>query len=157
MIQMAPLAETQWNGADIASLYRRVQKACLPYLPDLRTPDEDRTFFEHLVVNQPVWAAFGTSLIGFCAFRPGWIDHLYLVSATQRTGIGSALLNVALGDQHEVSLYVFQRNHAARSFYNKHGFLEVSRSDGRRNEEKEPDLLSRWQPSQKTHPPFRQR
>lgn len=143
-VKIAPLAETSWTGADIAQLYRRVQRASLPYLPDLHTPDEDRTFFERVVANQAVLAAFDDSLVGFCAFRVAWIDHLYIDPAAQGKGIGTALLAAALADQAEVSLYTFQRNHAARRFYAKYGFAEIALSDGSRNDEKEPDVLLRW-------------
>ncbi|MEY2926328.1 MAG: hypothetical protein RL367_805 [Pseudomonadota bacterium] len=141
MIKIAPLAETRWCGADIALLCRRVQRACLPYLPDLHTPEEDCQFFTVVVANQPVWVAFDEDLIGFCAFRPGWIDHLYLDPAAQRAGTGSALLAVALEGQAEVSLHMFQRSCEARCFYEKHGFVERALSDGSRNAEKEPDVL----------------
>ena len=42
-------------------------------------------------------------------------------------------------------LWVFERNDRARSFYAHHGFTEVERTDGSGNEEKEPDVLLRWQ------------
>jgi putative acetyltransferase len=144
MITIAPLSDTRWCGADIALLYRRVQHACLPYLPDLHTPEEDRRFFEAVAVDHSLWAAADENLLGFCAFRPGWIDHLYLDPAAQRMGIGAALLAVALDGQSDVSLYTFQRNQSARHFYRKYGFAEITLSDGERNEEKEPDVLLRW-------------
>lgn len=143
-VKIAPLADTCWTAADIALLYRRVQRACLPYLPDLHTPDEDRAFFERVVANQSVWVALGQDLLGFCAFRPGWIDHLYLDLAAQRAGTGSALLAKALDGQSEVSLHCFQRNLAARRFYARQGFVETALSDGSDNEEQEPDVLLRW-------------
>lgn len=44
----------------------------------------------------------------------------------------------------ELSLYTFQRNSAARAFYEGHGFVAEAYDDGSRNEEKEPDVLYRW-------------
>ena len=41
-------------------------------------------------------------------------------------------------------LWVFQKNAAAISFYQARGFREIERTDGSRNEEREPDLLMEW-------------
>jgi putative acetyltransferase len=42
-------------------------------------------------------------------------------------------------------LWTFQRNKRARSFYENHGFVAISETDGSRNEEKEPDVMYSWQ------------
>jgi hypothetical protein len=39
---------------------------------------------------------------------------------------------------------VFERNSGARAFYARHGFTEVTRTDGSGNEEREPDVLLTW-------------
>ena len=41
-------------------------------------------------------------------------------------------------------LWVFQKNTAALAFYRARGFREVERTDGSRNEEREPDVLLAW-------------
>ena len=43
-----------------------------------------------------------------------------------------------------LSLWTFQRNAAARRFYERQGFTLVEATDGSRNMEKEPDVLYRW-------------
>jgi hypothetical protein len=43
-----------------------------------------------------------------------------------------------------VRLWTFQKNAAAIRFYLAHGFREVERTDGSRNEEREPDILLEW-------------
>ncbi|CAM5250119.1 hypothetical protein SMICM304S_04620 [Streptomyces microflavus] len=45
-----------------------------------------------------------------------------------------------------LNLYVFQRNTAARAFYERHGFTAVAFDDGGRNRENEPDVLYHWAP-----------
>jgi hypothetical protein len=40
--------------------------------------------------------------------------------------------------------WTFQRNKAARRFYERHGFTLVRETDGARNEEKEPDAEYCW-------------
>jgi putative acetyltransferase len=83
-------------------------------------------------------------MIGFIAFREGWIDQLYVLPARQNRGAGRSLLQVAKAASPELMLWTFQRNLAARRFYERHGFVPVSETDGSRNEEREPDVLYRW-------------
>jgi GNAT superfamily N-acetyltransferase len=73
------------------------------------------------------------------------VEHLYVRPDAQRAGIGSALLEEAKrGRPNGLRLWVFQRNHAARAFYARHGFVEVRSTDGADNEEREPDVLLEW-------------
>lgn len=44
-----------------------------------------------------------------------------------------------------LNLWTFQRNRRARRFYELNGFAAVRETDGSSNEEKEPDVLYRWQ------------
>lgn len=118
----------------------------LPWLAGLHTPAEDRSFYrEHVFVECSVWGAFNAdALVGIMAFRPDWIDQFYVLPQTQRTGVGSALLGVAKAQATSLSLWTFQRNVAARRFYEKHSFVAVMETDGSGNEEREPDVLYRW-------------
>jgi ribosomal protein S18 acetylase RimI-like enzyme len=40
-----------------------------------------------------------------------------------------------------LALWAFQANTSARRFYERHGFVEARRTDGRDNEERTPDVL----------------
>jgi putative acetyltransferase len=130
----------------IAALARRSREAALPYLPDLHTPQEDRSFFRDRVLAAcEVWVAEENgALAGFCAVRDGWIDHLYVDPARQRAGIGTALLRKAMDANASLRLWTFQRNANARAFYEAHGFTCVETTDGSGNEEREPDALYSW-------------
>lgn len=136
----------QANDGDIAPLarlFRAVRAACLPYLPDLHTPEEDLAFFRHRVFAEcDVWIA--GALDGFIAFRAGWVDHLYVRPERQRGGIGAALLAQAMTVHSPLRLWVFQKNTAALAFYRARRFREVERTDGSHNEEREPDVLLEW-------------
>ncbi len=46
-----------------------------------------------------------------------------------------------------LNLFTFQRNTAARAFYERHGFRLVDLSDGTRKEEGEPDAHYAWRRS----------
>lgn len=132
------------DAADIARLFRRVRTECLSYLPTLHSPDEDVTYFEEISRSCRVVVAEAGSLVGFCAARPGWIDHLYVDPVFQGRGIGTKLLRVALNGEDEAELWVFKRNAKAVRFYEHFGFITVEQTDGARNEEKEPDLRMHW-------------
>ncbi|ACP22975.1 putative acetyltransferase (plasmid) [Sinorhizobium fredii NGR234] len=118
----------------------------LPSLAGLHTPEEDSWFFRNRVFQDcSVWGVFERDvLVGMIAFRPEWIDQLYVLPAHQGRGIGASLLNVARTGAAQLSLWTFQCNRGARRFYEKHGFIAVEETDGSRNEEKEPDVLYRW-------------
>jgi putative acetyltransferase len=130
-----------------ASVLRASFDQALPSLAGLHTPDEDRWFFrKRLFVDCQVWGYFNDQeLVGIIAFGEGWIDQLYILPAWQGHRIGTALLEVAQARFDRLSLWTFQRNKRARSFYEKHGFVTISETDGSRNEEKEPDVMYVWQ------------
>ena len=117
----------------------------LPWLSGLHTPEEDREFFRRYVfANCEVWGAIDNEAIGFIAFREGWIDHLYVLPARQKQGVGEALLEVAKVAWPDLKLWTFQKNLPARVFYEKRGFSLIEETDGGGNEEREPDVLYRW-------------
>ena len=127
----------------VARLFRAVRSAHLAYLPQLHTPQEDLWFFRNRVFAEcEVWIAGAPD--GFIAFRDGWVDHLYVRSAHQRRGIGTALLAQAMRTHPHLRLWAFQNNAAAIRFYLARGFREIERTDGSRNEEREPDVLFEW-------------
>jgi len=43
-----------------------------------------------------------------------------------------------------LSLWAFAANHGAIAFYGRAGFVEVLRTDGSGNEERQPDVRMRW-------------
>jgi GNAT superfamily N-acetyltransferase len=94
--------------------------------------------------NCEVWGAQEGSLIGFIAFREGWIDQLYVLPQKQRRGAGRALLQVAMTTYPNLMLWTFQKNAPSRRFYEANGFLVIQETDGGGNQEREPDVLYRW-------------
>jgi GNAT superfamily N-acetyltransferase len=132
----------------------------LPWLAGLHSPREDRDYFQTKVFEAcEAWGAWrARRLEAFVAFRPGWIDHLYVRPATQSRGLGGALLDVARRDQSCIRLWTFQRNLAARRFYETRGFVAIEETDGARNDEREPDVLYEWRtPDVKRGGTFRDR
>jgi len=129
----------------IARLFRLVRETCLPYLPRLHSPAEELAYFHDRVwPNNTVWVAGEASLDGFCAWRAGWVDDLYIRPDRHRAGLGTALLSQAMAGQAALRLWVFQRNAQALRFYTARGFRAVEHTNGSRNEEREPDTLMEW-------------
>ena len=138
------LSRDEMEGA--ALVHRAAFDERLPWLAGRHTPSEDRAFYRDRWFAQcEFWGAVDGGLIGFIAFREGWIDQFYVLPARQGRGVGEALLNVAKAAYPELRLWTFQRNAPARRFYEKRGFVVLEEGDGSRNEEREPDILYRWQ------------
>lgn len=130
-----------------AAVHRASFNERLPTLAGLHTPEEDIGFWSAVVFKDcQVWGAEeGGRLVGVIAFLEDWIDQLYVLPEAQGRGIGSRLLDVAKSTSPALSLWTFQKNEPARRFYEKHGFFVVDESDGAGNEEKEPDVLYKWE------------
>ena len=130
----------------LARLHRRTVQTSLPFLPTLHTPAEDEWWFrERLFATNEIWLAEdGEGAVGYIAFRPDFIEHLFIQPETQNGGLGVRLLEKAREASAELSLWTFQQNLRARRFYERHGFTVVTETDGADNEEKMPDVLYRW-------------
>jgi ribosomal protein S18 acetylase RimI-like enzyme len=123
--------------------------AGMMYLPELHTEAETRTFIRAVLLpNNEVWVAEeGGRVIGFVGLGEDSVRHLWVQPETQNRGVGTALLAVAKERRPSgLRLWVFQRNVGARRFYERHGFTLTKLTDGRDNEEREPDALYEWQP-----------
>jgi GNAT superfamily N-acetyltransferase len=134
---------------DVIDVFHASRAAAMPWLPILHTPEEDQAFFRAQLAGGRAWVAEDQGeLVGFAIASPGWLDHLYVRPDRRGTGVGSALLARALGDQPDgLDLWVFARNAPAREFYARRGFVDVLATDGEGNEEREPDVLMRWPPA----------
>lgn len=122
----------------------------MPHMPVLHTPADDLAFYTHVVFpGAELWLLEATSIVaGFIAFRPGWVDQLYIHPDHQRRGFGTQLLRFAQDSNSALQLWTFQCNHPARAFYERHGFRMARMTDGQANEERQPDILYLW-----TRPP----
>ena len=134
------------DAADIAAVSRNARINAMPWLPVLHTIEQDTGFFQRRVLpSHTVCAAVdGGKIIGFCATKDDWIDHLYIDMSHWRRGIGSEFIALAKAGQGMLQLWAFQGNTDARAFYAAHGFREVEQTDGRNNQEKTPDVRFEW-------------
>ena len=129
--------------------------AGMTYLPELYTEAETRTFIRDVLLpNNEVWVAEEADrVIGFAGLGDDALRHLWVHPEAQNRGVGTALL--ALAKERRPSglrLWVFQKNVGARRFYERHGFTLAALTDGRGNEEREPDALYEWRPGRSVAP-----
>ncbi len=120
----------------------------MPWLAVPHSLDEDEGWVAGVLLrDHDVRVAVGPheTLLAVIALSPGWVDQLYVATSEQGRGIGSRMLRLAQDSSDQpLQLWAFQRNTRARSFYEGRGFVEVRRTDGD-NEEREPDVLYRWE------------
>ena len=132
----------------VAELYLAVRKAAVPHMPPLAHDDDHvRSWVDGWSLHlREVWLAHqGDRLVGFVNLSPHWLNSLYVDPAAQRTGVGSALLEVVKSRlDGGFALWVFESNAPARDFYRRHGLVELERTDGWGNEERSPDVKMAW-------------
>ena len=117
----------------------------MSYLPRISGEDRPR-LGGWFVERHPLWLFERDGrVVGFAGLDDGELTHLYVEPGAQGDGIGTALLEHAKAESAgDLRLWVFQRNHGARRFYERHGFRLVQLTDGAGNMEKEPDALYAW-------------
>lgn len=116
-----------------------------PWLPRLHTFEEDTGFLTGLIGRTDVTVAQRDGVVcGYCAVDGAEVDHLYLAMDARGQGIGSQLMDAAKTGRNQLKLWCFQQNTRARTFYAKHGFTEIARTDGATNEECLPDVQLQW-------------
>ena len=137
------------DAAAVADVWLRSYKAALPGVRQAHTDDEVRGWFRDVVVPEhETWVADADGrVVGLLVLSPGDLDQLYLDPDWRGRGLGDRL--VALAKERfpdGLELWTFQVNGPACRFYERHGFVEVERTDGRGNEEREPDVRYVWPP-----------
>jgi putative acetyltransferase len=128
----------------VAGVYRVTAAREWPFLAP-RTHDEDRASCRTAFVKGAVWVAEDHGgLVGFCATRRGWIDHVYVLHERHGEGIGQALLKQALKGRTHVRLWTLQSNTRTRAFYRRFGFDEVLLTDGSPDSGGRPNVMLAW-------------
>ncbi len=137
------------DAAAVADVWLRSYTAALPGVRRAHTDDEVRGWFRDVVVpERETWVVEADgAVVGLMVLGPGEIDQLYLDPDWRGRGLGDRLVGLAK-ERHPggLSLWTFQVNEAAGRFYERHGFVAVERTDGRDNEEREPDVRYVWAP-----------
>lgn len=136
----------------IADLHARVREASYPHLPrSVHALPEVRSWVASWdLAEQEVWVAesgpgTGGAPLGYARVHGDWLDDLYVAQEAAGQGIGGALLDlVKTLRPGGFCLWVFESNTPARRFYEHRGLVELERTDGEANEEREPDIRMAW-------------
>jgi GNAT superfamily N-acetyltransferase len=135
----------------MADVWLRSYAAALPTIRRAHTDDEVRDWFSSVVVpGREAWVATaGGLLAGLMVLGDTDLEQLYLDPSWRGRGLGDRFIEVAkLRRPLGMSLWTFQVNGSAQRFYERHGFVAVEWTDGRDNEEHEPDIQYVWRPGQ---------
>ncbi|MCX3064267.1 GNAT family N-acetyltransferase [Streptomyces beihaiensis] len=136
------------DAAEMADVWLRSFAAALPAVRRAHD-DAVRDWFRAVVVrHSEAWVAAADSIVvGLLVLEGGDLEQLYLDPKWRGRGLGDRLMNLAKRQRPQgLDLWTFQRNGPARRFYERHGFVPVERTDGLRNEEREPDIRYVWRP-----------
>ena len=115
------------------------------WMPRIHTRAEDLSFAGRMIDKGWVTVAETPSVRAFLAQDETEVNALYVSSASRGRGLGSRLISAAKSRSDRLCLWTFQANYAAQRFYLRHGFREVTRTDGAGNDEKMPDIRYRWE------------
>ncbi|HEY5047275.1 MAG TPA: GNAT family N-acetyltransferase [Rhizomicrobium sp.] len=139
------------DAAQTALVFTAALKS-MRFFPKLHSDDEDCDLVGDFIDRDETWIATEGGLIrGLACIREAWLDHLYVSPGFHNRGVGSALLaKVRQQRPAGFRLWTFQANTGARRFYERHGCKAIEFTNGSRNEEKLPDVLYVWTP---TNPP----
>ena len=140
---------TPADAEAVTAVHLASRAAAMPWLPVVHTPAETRWWVEHVVLTQHrTWVAVsGDDVLGFVAVDDGRLEQLYLRPDRRREGIGTLLFRRAQQvEPAGFTFAVFARNAPARAFYERLGCSVIGESDGRDNEEREPDVTYAWRP-----------
>ncbi|MFI6005037.1 GNAT family N-acetyltransferase [Streptomyces sp. NPDC051366] len=141
------------NAHAAADVWLRSFAAALPTVRCAHTDHEIRDWFSRVLVPQyETWVAVtADTVVGVMVLKGAELKQLYLDPAWRGQGLGDRFMALAKQQQpNGLTLWTFQVNTSAQRFYERHGFIAVERTDGRRNDEREPDVRYIWQPSR--HP-----
>lgn len=140
---------TKADARAAADLWLRAREAALDAIPQpIHSDDDVRAWFaSHVVRDTDLWVAEdpADTLLGILVLEGSWVEQLYVEPTMTGKGIGGELLQLAKRERPSgLRLWTFASNTRAQRFYERHGFVETRRTDGRDNEEKAPDILYVW-------------
>ena len=116
------------------------------WMPQIHTRAEDIAHAGALIERGWVTVAeVDGAVVGFAACNDAELNALYVAKCKRGSGIGSELLAALQQTRSRLELWTFEVNTRAQSFYERHGFTEVTRTDGKTNDEKLPDIRFEWQ------------
>jgi chorismate mutase/ribosomal protein S18 acetylase RimI-like enzyme len=145
--QLVVRPATPGDVEPLAALFWESRTAAHPAVPASVHPREETPrWMAERVDTDEVWLAEDASgPVGLLVLEDDWLHSLYVAPDRAGEGVGTMLLDLAKSLRPRgLGLWVFVSNERARGFYERHGFAEVRRTDGRDNEERAPDIEMAW-------------
>lgn len=135
------------DAEPVVALYLRARKAAVrvgSIPPSVHSDDEVSHWITHFVIPKlEPWVAERSdgTIVGLLVLDDEWIDQLYVDPDLTGQGIGARLLDLAKRERPQgLRLWTFVSNSGAKRFYERHGFVEIERTNGSHNEEGAPDI-----------------
>ena len=151
MVRPDPAADLTLRPAtasDVEAIVRvhLASRGAAPMPAGVHPDHEVRAWLTERQRHDEMWVAeHDGALAAYLRMTADWLDDLYVVPESAGRGVGSALLDVAKAQRPGgFCLWVFEMNAPARAFYARHGLVELERTDGRANEERQPDIRMAW-------------
>ena len=146
-LRIWPMQQRETDEA--ARIFRDVAEASKWPDTDLHTLEEDQAFYRDVVFREnTMFGAYRDGeLVGYLAWKEGWISQLFVDPQCQSQGVGTALVERAQSKNDDLRTWAFQSDGPARRFLERHGFVAEEFTDGSENEEHLPDVRYRWQRS----------
>jgi GNAT superfamily N-acetyltransferase len=144
------------EAAVVAELYISARRAAIPAIPPGIHDDNDVRGWVKAQIDgsfggpdRTVWVAADAGdpdrIVGMLITEADWVEQLYVDPSHTGRGIGTRLLDHAKAlSPGRLQLWTFASNVGAQRFYQRHGFVEVERTDGAENEERAPDIRYTW-------------
>jgi chorismate mutase/GNAT superfamily N-acetyltransferase len=143
------------DARTLAELFLAAREAAFPAMPrSVHGPGSVRAWFDELLGHGPdgtpptreTWVAERAGrVVGYLVLDGSWLDSLYVAPSETGQGIGTVLVDLVKGLRPGgFSLWVFESNVRARTFYERHGLLTIRCTDGSQNEEGAPDRELAW-------------
>ena len=133
--------------AAVADVLKQATRLAYVFMPWTHT---DESFGEFVAAMIPEWSSVRVAVaegtvVGFACLHGDYLDQLFVAPAWQGKGIGSRLLDDTKRLQPlGFHLHTFEKNQAARRFYEARGL--VACGHGFSEQEQEPDVMYRWGP-----------
>jgi len=131
----------------VAEVLKHATRLAYAFMAWTHADDSYAAFIRHTL---PTWdhiriAEVDGTVVGFACLEGDLLDQLFVLPEWQGKGVGSRLLDdVKALKPSGFTLYTFEKNLAARRFYERRGLVETGR--GFSEEEQEADVAMRWTP-----------
>ncbi len=134
----------------VVEVWHRAGQAAYPFLSTWQTftLEQARVVFREVILAEcNIWV--GTrdeQVVAYLAMKGSYLDRLFVDPVEQHRGWGTRFTEYAKKLQpHGLELHTHQENHAARAFYEKHGFVAVKFGISP-PPESAPDVEYHWRP-----------